>query len=341
MPRTIQCSRCGVILNLPNKIAAGKRLKCPKCAVRFVVSEEDASSLSGLPGQADAANTTSFDLEKRPPSRDDLPIAISEGDLRDTFDLPLVGGGGGRAAEQGEVSPGYGTADAAALFKDDGPSKRRPTAAEARSRARRCTRCGGGVPQGMSLCPTCGTDQDTGMRVDLDDDLAPPPPPRPQGPPLHVAIVGGLCGTAGLIFTLLGVIQSTRSESNVQNYGWLVLALVSGFGIYACVQFIRGKSVKLLMLALALGVAVDVIGLIAFPIVRAMVADPDQIKSEVKPTDLDDSNIEIRPFEKRIDTQTIGLGVTLILIYAVLSLYLMSPPVKKYLFLARGERGAY
>jgi hypothetical protein len=340
MPRTIQCNRCGVILNLPKQIAVGKRLKCPKCATRFVVSEDDASSLSGLPGQVDAANTTSFDLEKRPPSREDLPIPTSEGDLRDTFDLPLVGGGG-REVEQGHPAAGYGNADAAALFKDDSPSKRRPTAAEARTRARRCTHCGGGVPPGMSLCPTCGTDQETGMRAALEDDLAPPPPPRPQGPPLHVAIVGGLCATAGLVFTLLGVIESTRSESNVQNYAWLVLALVSGFGIYACVQFIRGKSVKLLMLALAMGVAVDVIGLIAYPIVRAMIADPDQIKTEVKPVDLGDSNIEIRPFEKRIDTQTIGFGVTVILVYAALSLYLMSPPVKKYLFQARGERTAY
>jgi len=304
-----------------------------------VVSQDDASSLSGLPGQADAANT-SFDLEKRPPSREDLPVPRSEGDLRDTFDLPLVVGGG-RDAERGEANLDPATADAAALFKDDGPSKRRPTSAEARSRARRCTHCGSGVPQGMSLCPTCGTDQETGVRVGLEDDLAPPPPPRVQGPPLHVAVVGGLCGTAGLILTLLGVINSTRSESSLQNYAWLVLALVSGFGIYACVQFIRGKSVKLLMLALALGVAVDVIGLIAFPIVNAMVVDPDQIKSEVKPSDLEDSNIEIRPFDKRIDWDRIKLGVTFILIYSALSLYLMSPPVKKYLFLARGERTVY
>jgi hypothetical protein len=328
-----------VILNLPDHVAAGKRLKCPKCATRFVVSPDDASSLSTLPGQADAANT-SFDLEKRPPSREDLPIPTSEGDLRDTFDLPLVSGGG-REAERGEMSVGSVTADAAALFKDDGPSRRRPTAAEARARGRRCTHCGGGVPQGMSLCPTCGTDQESGMRVGLEDDLAPPPPPRPQGPPLHVAIVGGVCATGGLILTLLSVIQSTQSESSLQNYTCLVLALVSGFGVYACIQFIRGKSVKLLMLALALGVAVDVVGLIAFPIIRAMVDDTDQIIREVKPSDLDDSNVGIRPFEERIDTQKIKLGVTFMLAYAVLSLYLMSPPVKKYLFLARGERTEY
>jgi hypothetical protein len=339
MPRTIQCNRCGVVLNLPPHIAAGKRLKCPKCATRFVVSQDDASSLSTLPGPVDAA-ATSADMDKRPPSREDLPIPTSEGDLRDTFDLPLVIGGG-REAERDDATIGSRTADAASLFKDDGPSKRRPTTAEARARARRCIHCGGGVPQGMSLCPTCGTDQETGMRVGLEDDLAPPPPPRPQGPPLHVSIVGGLCGTAGLILTLLGVIQSTRGESNLQNYCWLVLALVSGFGIYACVQFIRGKSVKLLMLALALGVAVDVIGLIAFPIIQAIIDDPDHIVSEVKPSDLEDSNVGIRPFEERIDIQKIGFGVTLILVYAVLSLYLMSPPVKKYLFLTRGERGEY
>jgi DNA-directed RNA polymerase subunit RPC12/RpoP len=337
MPRTIQCNRCGVILNLPAKIAAGKRLKCPKCGTRFVVSQDDASSLSGLPGQVDAANT-SFDLEKRPPSRDELPVATSEGDLRDTFDLPL-GSGSGRDAERGEATVGSATADAAALFKDDGPSKRRPTAAEARSRARRCVRCGGGVPQGMSLCPTCGTDQETGMHVGLEDDLAPPPPPRPQGPPLHVSVVGGLCATGGLILTLLGVINSTRSESSLQNYSWLVLALVSGFGIYACVQFIRGRSVKLLMLALALGVAVDLIGLIAFPIVQAVAAGPGT--EEINPIDPTDSNMGIKGFQEQIDIQKIKWGVTFMVAYAVLSLYLMSPAVKKYVFQARGERGVY
>ena len=35
---------CGVVLNLPAHVQAGKRLKCPRCATRFVVSEADASS---------------------------------------------------------------------------------------------------------------------------------------------------------------------------------------------------------------------------------------------------------------------------------------------------------
>jgi hypothetical protein len=334
MPQTIQCARCGIVLNLPPHVQVGKRLKCPRCANRFVVSDADASSLSTLPGPADAA-WTSFDLEKRPTSPAELPIPHSERDLRETFDLPLVSG---REAERGEVVSGPGPADVAALFKDDAPSKRRPTPAEARARARRCSHCGGFVPQGMSICVTCGTDQDTGMRVGLADDLAPPPPLRSPGPPLHVSIIGGLCATGGIILMLLGVIQSTRGKSDMQNFGWLTLALVSAFGIYACVQFIRGKSARLLMVALALGVAIDVVTLIAWPILHSMLEDQDKIITQVKPRDLDDTDVRFRPFEERIDTQKITLGIGLILIYALLSLYLISPQVRKYVHHSRAER---
>jgi hypothetical protein len=300
-------------------VAVGKRLKCPKCAVRFVVSEADASSLSTVPGLTDAA-ATSAEMDRRPPSRDDLPSPRAEGDLRETFDLPLVSG---RDVERSEAAYDAATADAAALFQDDGSSKRRVSAAEARSKARRCIHCGSGVPLGMSLCPTCGTDQETGMRVCLEDDLAPPPAPRSQGPPLHISIIGGLCGTAGLILMLVGVIKSTvQGQSSVENYAWLALASVSAFGIFGCVQLIRGKSAKVLMLALTLGVAVDVLGLVAYPLVQPMLQDREQIVKEVKPPELDDSNIEIKSFEERINTQKIELGVVVLLIYAMLSLYL-------------------
>jgi hypothetical protein len=177
------------------------------------------------------------------------------------------------------------------------------------------------------------------MRVGLADDLAPAAPPRSEGPPLHVSIVGGLIATAGIILMLLGVIQSTRGTSDMQNYGWLALALVAAFGIYACVQFIRGKSAKLLMVALALGVGIDVVSLIAWPIVHSMLEDTDKIVTEVAPRDLDDTNVGIRPFEDRIDTQKITVGIGLILIYALLSLYLLSPQVKRYVLHSRTERG--
>jgi hypothetical protein len=336
MPRTIQCNNCGVVLNLPPHVKAGKRLKCPRCATKFVVSETDASSMSTVPGTSDAA-PTSFDLEKLPPILDDLPNATSEGDLRDTFNLPLSGG---TAAQRGETVAHPATADAAALFADHGPSKRKITAAEARSRARRCSHCGSGVPAGMSICPTCGTDQETGMRVGLEDDLAPPPPARLQGPPLDIAIIGGICATGGIILSLLSVIQSTRGQSSLEHYGWLVVALVGAFGVFACVQLIRGKSAKALMLALTLGVVVNLIGMVAYPIVKPLLDDPESsIIRDGKPQDADASDLVIKPFEDRIDSQRVAVGSGVIVLYAALSLYLMSPRVKKYIFQCRPDRG--
>ena len=89
MPRTIICQQCGAILNLPTHIEPGKRLKCPKCATRFVVTEKDASSASTRPGEVDAATTSKFELPTRPTHVDDLPLPTAEGDLREALDLPL------------------------------------------------------------------------------------------------------------------------------------------------------------------------------------------------------------------------------------------------------------
>jgi hypothetical protein len=275
-------------------------------------------------------------LDRRPLNLDDLPIPTSERDLRETFDLPLVSA---REAERGEVAAGPAAADATTLFKDEPAARRLLSAAEARATGRRCSTCGGYVPQGMSICSACGTDQETGMRVGLEDDLAPPPPQASQGPPLHVSIIGGICGTVGITLMLLGAIQSTRGASNYENYAWLAMALISAFAIYACAQFIRGKSAKLLMVALAVGATLDVAAMIVWPIVCSIVEDPDQIVKEVKPQELDDSSVGIRPFEERIDTHRITMGVGFILVYAVLSLYLMSPPVKRYILNSRSDRG--
>jgi len=275
-----------------------------------------------------ATPMSAFDLTNRPASGEELSTRLPEGDLRETFDLPLTGGGN---AEQRQASARPGEADAAALFADPGPSRRRTTAAEARSRARRCVHCGGGVPQGMSICPTCGTDQETGLRVGLEDDLAPPPRPPLQGPPIHVATIGGLCIAASLVLLALAARGSIRGDSALENSGWLCLALVAFFGIYASVQFIRGKSARLLIAALSVGVMVDVMTLIALPLVEANFQDADKIISIIRPEDADETNMRIKPLEDRIDTRRISLGITLILVYALLSLYLISPPVKKYI----------
>src|SRR3954471_14598897 len=91
MPRTILCQQCGLVLNLPDSVRAGKRMKCPKCAHRFEVSQADASSASTFPGDADAATASSYEIRKLPPNLDDLPLPSGGGggDLRNLFDLPM------------------------------------------------------------------------------------------------------------------------------------------------------------------------------------------------------------------------------------------------------------
>ena len=139
-------------------------------------------------------------------------LLIAEKDLRETFDLPLMSA---RDAERSGADTEHAIGDAAALLDDRGGPRRRTTAAEARARARRCSQCGGLVPQGMSICVSCGIDQETGLRVGLEDDLAPPPPPPPQGPPIHIALIGGLCGTAGLILLILSLIRSVGGSERL------------------------------------------------------------------------------------------------------------------------------
>ena len=100
MPQTTQCTKCGVILNLPPGIKPGKRLKCPRCSTKFTISESDASSASTVPGIADATAASVFDMQKRSNPPDDLPPSLGSGDLREAFDLPLVSGSAGTWSAQ-------------------------------------------------------------------------------------------------------------------------------------------------------------------------------------------------------------------------------------------------
>jgi hypothetical protein len=277
-----------------------------------------------------------FEFPKQPVTSEAPAPSLGEGDLREAFDLPLVSGSA-RDMERGEGVTRAQSADVGGLF-DDRPSKRRMTAAEARSQARRCVTCGAGVPKGMSICGTCGTDQETGLRVGLEDDLAPPPPPPSQGPPIHVSIAGGLCITGSLILLILALIQTTKTGSTVLLLSWLSLALVSGFGIYGSVQFLRGKSAKQLIVALTLGAIVDVLGLVALPLLQPFLQEPESIVSQVIPTDPEDGNVGILPFEDRFDFKRIMAGIGLILVYVIFALYLISPPVRKFIQ-GRGDRG--
>src|SRR5262245_18152631 len=101
MHRSVLGTICGTLLNLPDWITPGKRMKCPNCTHRFVVTEEDASSESTAPGLVYADVLSSRELGTRPPSNDDLPIPQEGRDLRDMFELPL---GTGASIEKSAVS---------------------------------------------------------------------------------------------------------------------------------------------------------------------------------------------------------------------------------------------
>jgi hypothetical protein len=283
---------------------------------------------------ADAAIASSHELARRPPSRDELPIPVADHDLRDVFDLPL---GTGESIEKAAVSSSRpAVSDAEALFQDEPALKRKPRGAEARSQSRRCSHCGGVIPMGMSVCASCGVDQETGMRVGLEDDLAPPLPSPSTAPPLHIAIIGFLCGLAGGVLLIYSLIQSVRDGAGVTQYGWLCLALVCAFGIFGSVQFFVGKSPRYLMLALTLGVLVNLAALVAAPIYRAHFETKERViipHSPSKPGQtgsLDDENMEIKSVEELLDQHKINTGLILVGIYVILSIYLMSPPVKRY-----------
>ncbi len=117
------CQKCGIILNLPDSIAAGKRVKCPRCGHKFVISQKDASSESTVAGPADADLMSSREFGKRPPSHDDLPVPVGERDLREMFDLPM---GTAQSIEKSMVSGQKPVvSDAEALFQDDASARRR------------------------------------------------------------------------------------------------------------------------------------------------------------------------------------------------------------------------
>ncbi len=312
-------------MNLPDQ-ALGKRLKCPKCGNKFTRSVTDESSPSStyvLPSTGQSPSLADMGSGTRPVSNGEL-IPTAASDLRETFDLPLlneVAAGPGPVAV-GATKP---AADALALF-DDGPpkSKRRTTGAEARAKARRCPTCGGVVPPGMSLCSSCGLDLETGVRVALDDDIGPPPPPPQPSMPIAIGVIGGISFLGSLICTVATLAMWLQGHAGLQYFTPLAL-----FGIFASVQFIRRKSVKLLMIAMTFGLAIDIFALIALPIYIAN-NDTAPIARSEPVNEPEESDVVIPSVVDRLDTQSLTLGIVLIGIYAGVSVYLMSPQVRRY-----------
>lgn len=316
MPRTIQCPQCGVVLNVPDE-SAGRRLKCPRCSSRIAPEPGGEASTRQGPGVADARPSSSVYVDASASSREfDLPTA--EGDLRETFDLPMMTGEAGSPAAAKQ-------SDAVALFNDSGPPTRRQSAAEARARSRRCPTCGSLVPAGMSLCATCGLDLETGTRIGLADDLEPVAPPRRSaGIPIGIALVGGISLLGSIILGMISLFQwQNRGVEGAQ-----LLALVCLFGIFAAVQFLRGKSIKLLVVALSIGALLDVIILIGLPVYEAQQRAAESV-IESQNLDPDQTGVT-RPITETLEMEKVWWGIAVLLFYAATATYLNSPPVRRH-----------
>ena len=190
-------------------------------------------------------------------------------------------------------------------------------------RMRRCPTCGGVVPVGMSLCSACGLDLETGTRIALEDDLATPAPRTPPMP-LAVAIVG--------FTTLLGSVILTIATASlwVRGFeGFLYFVPICIFGVYASVQFLRRKTVRLLLMALTFGLAINLVALVAMPIYRANAAMAESVRT-VAPVEPGETDLLIPSIAEKLDTQSLTAGISLILAYAGTAFYLLSPQVKRH-----------
>ncbi len=174
----------------------------------------------------------------------------------------------------------------------------------------------------MSICAACGLDLDTGHRVGLDDELMPEAPVRQSGPPVHAVAVGGTFLLGSAILAVASTVQWLRGEP-----GWMYFVPVCLFAVFASVQFLRGKSARLLLVALTLGAMIDVVALIALPVVYAnmettVLENPTAEDPEAAP-------VQIVSVVDRLDSQKLTTGVVILLVYAAVATYLLSPPIRR------------
>jgi hypothetical protein len=324
MSPTTQCPKCGVVLNLPPDLPAGKRLKCPKCQTRFQSGTPESRPPTSALGVADAKFSST--IIRPAPDLLDLDLPTAEGDLRDTFNLPMM-----TEADEAPRAPAPAAADAAALFQEPASAPRRVGAAEKRSKARRCPTCGTVVPAGMSLCSRCGLDLESGARVDVLDFIEPiPKPRRPSGPPLGIAIVGGIALVAAAILAISSFARYAHTPADdISRWGFLLLGLICVFGVYAAVQFLRLRSVRLLIVALVLAVPVDIVAKIVLPIVEADQPDPVAVPVIAAAPDPEEVPT-IKPITEKLDKDQLTWGIVILLVDAAVLIYLFTPPVRRH-----------
>jgi hypothetical protein len=181
----------------------------------------------------------------------------------------------------------------------------------------------------MSLCSQCGLDLESGKRIDVMDIIEEVPlPPRPSGPPLGVAIVGVTTLLAAAILAVASLLNYSRGRGEDYSWGFILLGLICVFGVYAAVQFLRGKSAKLLMVALLLAAPVDVVAMIVLPLFQAG-QGPVEIQETAQGDDEEDVP-KIAPITQRLDQQQLTWGIVILLVDAAVLIYLFTPQARRY-----------
>jgi hypothetical protein len=210
-------------------------------------------------------------------------------------------------------------AEVAELFADSDSQPRPRQAAESRQKPRVCPDCGGMIPVGMSLCQVCGYDYDSGGKVDLVDivdevpELLPPP-----GPPFMLLMLGVMtlmCAAAGFVISLIAL----------DGVGRISVAALCLYGVFAAVQFLRGRSVHHLLTAVILGAVVDILGLIILPIFsEVMNATPVY---EIR----DGEEVPVfRPLADRIDFNKVTWGIIILIVASFVIFALLNSNIKAY-----------
>ncbi|MBX6312349.1 MAG: hypothetical protein IRY99_05430 [Isosphaeraceae bacterium] len=325
MSPTTRCPACQLVLNLPEG-GEGRRLKCPKCGEKFYAGEPGSRPPSSAQGVMEARPTSSTFRPSPQSGHGDADLPTAPGDLREVFDLPLL------LDEEAPAAPQRPPAadPASLLVAEESASRRRPRAAEARREARRCPSCGQVVPAGMSLCNHCGLDLETGRRHVVEELLADEalPPPTAPGPPLTVTLIGTIALGTSLILALVAFLKWQHGLAGAQ-----YLALVCLFGIFAAIQFLRGRSARPLLATLLIGAIVDIIALIALPVWRANIA-VEPIPTQGAPSSIgwDDPEASpvLRPYDERLDTQSITWGVVILLLDGAVFTYLLISGVRRH-----------
>jgi hypothetical protein len=188
----------------------------------------------------------------------------------------------------------------------------------------------------MSLCNHCGLDLDTGNRYEVEEVLDEAPPPEPEfGTPAAVIVIGLVTLVASGFLAMLAMIR-------LEGLGRLCLTIACLFGVLGATQFLRGKSMQLLVAALMLGGAVDIVVLILLPVIQAdeavalppMAEDPAPAARPAPETEDsapgESPSKAIKPLSERVDSTKITLGVVVLVLDAAMLISLAMPGVRCY-----------